>query len=366
MRTAGVFDLPVIVVEDDPFTRLIPIVLDPNSSYERRLAFADFMAHDEPDFDGWVKRVRTAASRIYPAEVRLVTTQAEMRAQLPDAQGLVVESFQVGPDEIATAKLLKVVQKFGAILRNIDTEACAKAGIKVLTLRRRANISCAEHVFGLMLALSRKLETVSGLVTAERIKAAGFQYRPFDRRHTPGSNHPRVPGTRALNGATIGIIGLGEIGREIALRAAAFGMRVLYYQRGRLPAAEERALTATYTQPATLLAESDWIVPQVPTVPSTRNLIGRDELALLKPGACLVNVSNAPVINREALLESLREGRLGGVALDVHYQEPVAEDDELLHLDNVILTPRMAGSPRSNGLKDFEELITGLARELVA
>ena len=143
-------------------------------------------------------------------------------------------------------------------------------------------------------------------------------------------------------------------------------MRVLYYQRSRLPAAEERALTATYTQPAALLAESDWIVPQVPTEAVTRNLIGRDELALVKPGACLVNVSNAPVINREALLEALQAGRLGGVALDVHYQEPVAEDDELLRFENVILTPRMAGSPRFNGLNDFEELITGLVRELTA
>ncbi len=359
-------DRPVIVVEDDPFTRLIPIVLDPESSAERQAAFADFMRHDEPDFDGWVKRVRTAASGVYPAEVRLVTSEIEMRAALSNCHALVIESFHVDRGDVTAAKRLRVVQKFGTITRNIDTEACAKAGIKVRTLRRRANISCAEHAFGLMLALSRKLETTSGLVTAERIKAAGFQYRPFDRRHTPGSNHPRIPGTRALNGATIGIIGLGEIGREIALRAAAFGMHVLYYQRGRLPEAEERALTATYVQPTTLLAESDWIVPQVPTGPVTRNLLGRDELALLKPGGCLVNVSNAPVINRDALLEALRAGRLGGVALDVHHQEPLPEDDELLRFDNVILTPRMAGSPRHNGLNDFEELITGLARELAA
>ena len=78
----------------------------------------------------------------------------------------------------------------------------------------------------------------------------------------------------------------------------------------------------------------------------------------------LVNVANAAIINRDALIESLRAGRLGGVALDVHYQEPVPDDDELLKFDNVILTPRMAGSPRHNGLNDFEQLITGLARAL--
>jgi len=234
----------------------------------------------------------------------------------------------------------------------------------VLTLRRRANISCAEHAFALMLALARKLDTLNGLVSVERIEAARGAFRPFDRRHTPGGNYARVGGTRALSGATIGIIGLGEIGREIAIRAQAFGMRVLYHQRTRAPESEEQELKARHVPLPTLLAESDWIVPQLPTLPSTRDLLGRAELAQIKPSACIVNVANAPIINRDALIETLRAGRLGGLALDVHYQEPVADDDELLSFDNVILTPRMAGSPRFNGLSDFEQLITGLAREV--
>ncbi len=356
---------PIIVVEDDPFTRLIPIVLDPNSPDAHQAAFADFMAHDEPDFGGWIERVRDRSPGLYPAEVRMVASQEEMRAALRDACALVVESLNVGPDDLAAAPALKAVQKFGTGLRNIDTAACAANGVKVLTIRRRANISCAEHAFALMLMLARKLETVSGLVTPARAKSTGHELRPFGRPYTPGGNYPRVGGTRALNGATIGIIGLGEIGREIALRASAFGMRVLYHQRTRAPEAEERDLKATHASLATLLAESDWIMPQLPTLPSTRDLLGRAELARIKPGACIVNVANAPIINREALLGALRAGRLGGVALDVHYQEPVADDDELLSFDNVIMTPRMAGSPRHNGLNDFEELITGLARELV-
>jgi phosphoglycerate dehydrogenase-like enzyme len=359
-----VADAPIIVVEDDPFTRLIPIVLDPSSSEERRAAFADFMAHDEPDFDGWVERVRASAAGLHPAEVRMIASQDEMRVVLPEAWALVVESLHVEQVDLAVAPRLKAVQKFGTGLRNIDTAACAAKGVKVLTIRRRANISCAEHAFALMLMLARKLQTVSGLVTAERAEAAGRPLRSFDRRHTAGGNYPRVGGTRVLNGATIGIIGLGEIGREIALRAAAFGMRVLYYQRTRVPVTEERELKATHVQPAELLAESDWIVPQVPTGPVTRNLIGRDELALIKPGACIVNVANAPIINREAVIEALKSGRLGGFALDVQYQEPLPDDDELLRLPNVILTPRMAGSPRHNALRDLEEVITSLAQEL--
>jgi phosphoglycerate dehydrogenase-like enzyme len=356
---------PVIVVEDDPFTRLIPLVLDPAASEERRAAFADFMSTDEPDFAGWCERVRQGAANIYPATVRMVTSETEMSEHLPDCSALVVESFRVTRDDLHAAAQLKVVQKFGTGLRNIDVAACVEQGIKVLTLRRRANISCAEHAFGLMLMLARKLDQLDSLVTIERIKSARGIFRPYDRQHTPGGNFARLGGTRALNGATIGIIGLGEIGHEIAVRARAFDMHVLYHQRTRAPEAQERELKARHVPLSTLLAESDWIVPQLPTLPSTRDLLGRAELKQIKPGASIVNVANAAIINRDALIETLRAGRLGGVALDVHYQEPVPDDDELLTFDNVILTPRMAGSPRFNGLNDFEQLITGLARELV-
>jgi phosphoglycerate dehydrogenase-like enzyme len=358
--------LPVIVVEDDPFTRLIQIVLDPETSEERRAAFDDFMSPDEPDFSGWCARVRVGSPGLHPAEVRMVTSEAEMRAQLPEACALVVEAFRVGPDDLAAAPRLKVVQKYGAMLRNIDIAACKARGIKVLPLRRRANISCAEQTFALMLALARKLDKLIGLVTADRITAAGYTLRPFDRRHTPGANYARVAGLRPLHGATIGILGLGEIGREVARRATAFDMRVLYFQRTRLPEAEERELNARYVPLPTLLAESDWIVPQLPRTPSTRGLIGRAELAQVKPGACIVNVADAAIIDRDALIEALRAGRIGGFALDPLYQEPLPADDELLRLDNVILVPHMGGSPRFNGLNDLDELITGLARELAA
>jgi phosphoglycerate dehydrogenase-like enzyme len=356
--------LPVIVVEDDPFTRLIPLVLDPGASGERRAAFADFMSTDEPDFDGWCKRVRQAAASIYPATVRMVSSENEMYGHLPGCSALVVESFRVTRDDLRAGGQLKLVQKFGTGLRNIDVVACAEKNVKVLTLRRRANISCAEHAFGLILMLARKLDEVDGMVTVERIKAARGEYRPFDRNHTAGGNFARFGGTRALNGATIGIIGLGEIGHEIGVRARAFEMNVLYHQRTRAPEAQERELKARHVPLSTLLEKSDWIVPQLPTSPSTRDFLGRAELAQIKPGACIVSVSNAAIINREALIEMLRAGRLGGVALDTHYQEPVHENDELLGFDNVIMTPRMAGSPRHNALNDFEQMITGLAREL--
>jgi phosphoglycerate dehydrogenase-like enzyme len=320
---------PIVVVEDDPWTRLIGIVLDPATSQERRAAFADFMSPDEPDFAGWCEKLRARVGALYPSEVRLTRSPAELRDHLAAARALVVEAFTVGPQELACAPQLEVVHKYGAVLRNIDVAACAAAGVEVLAVRRRANIACAEHAFALMLML------------------AGRMHR-----------------TRGLSGNTIGIIGLGEIGREIALKAAAFGMNVLYFQRTRLAPNEEEALRVAYRPLPDLLAHSDWVVPQLPGDGATRHFLGREQLAQMKAGAGLVNVARAEVVERDALIAALRSGQLGGFALDPLYEEPGRADDELLAFDEVILTPHLAGSPRWNGLRDIEELITGLARVL--
>jgi phosphoglycerate dehydrogenase-like enzyme len=356
----------VLVLEGDPFLRMIGILLDPNTSAERTAAFADFFAHDEPDFAGHCERVRRRVGALFPAEVRIVETQDEMRAALPDARALIVESLRVGPEDIAAGPHLAAVQKFGVILRNIDQQACAARGIKVLTLRRRANCGCAEMAFTLMLILGKKLNRVMGRISVEQLAQAGYPYRPFDRRHTPNSNWARIPGVRMLYGSTIGIVGLGEIGREIALRAAAFGMHTLYYQRRRLLAAEEREVNASYVPLPELLARSDWILPVLPNSPAARGLIGSDEFARIKPGAILINVSTADAVDRVALIEALRSGRLGGFALDPLYQAPGRKDDELLSFPNVVLSPHLAGSPRFNALDDMAELCEGLARALSA
>ena len=356
----------VIVVEDDPFTRMIQVVLDPSTTAERRAAFADFFAHDEPDFEGWCERVRRSVPGLYPAAVRLVSTQDELRASLPGARALVVESFQVGRAEIDAADKLVVVQKYGMVTRNIDAAACAARNIRIATLRRRANIACAEHTLALMLALAKKLHRIQGLISIEQLEAAGYAPKMFDRRHTASSNWARIGGLKMLFESTLGIVGLGEIGLEVALRAAAFGMRVLYYQRHRLAESEEQRLHAEYVPLDRLLAQSDWVAIQLPGGPATRNLIDRARFAQMKRGACLINVSRADVVDRDALIAALATGHLGGFALDPLYEEPGRPDDELLGFDNVILTPHIAAQPRFNALDDIEELIVGLARTLAS
>jgi phosphoglycerate dehydrogenase-like enzyme len=352
---------PILIVEDDVWTRLIGVVLDPTTSPERWSAFADFMSPDLPDFHAWCDEVKTAAKSLYPSDVRLVKSQDELRSNLEAAEAIVTESFKIGPAELALAPNLKAVHKYGAILRNIDITACAARGIRVLAVRRRANISCAEHAFALMLMLARRMADLNGLISIEQILVDGRSYKPFDTRHTPGANWGRFSGMRSLNGGTLGIIGLGEIGREIAVRAAAFGMTTHYFQRTKLSQDDERDLNVSYRPLDRLLADSDWIIPQLPLDASTVGLINREQLNVVKPGACIVNVSRAELIDRDALLDALRSGHLGGFALDPLYEEPGRPDDELLSFDNVVLTPHMAGSPRFNGLQDIEDVIVGLA-----
>ena len=353
---------PVLVIEDDRFLRVVEVVLDPKASAERCAAYTDFFAHDELDFDGWCAKLRQRVPKLYPAEVRMVEDQDALRENLADANALIVESLTVGADEIAAAPRLKAVQKYGVDLRRIDSATCAAKGVAVLTLRRRANIACAELALTLMLMLSRRVNELQGRISAEALAAFGHAYKPFDRRHTPNSNWGRVPGLKILYGTTVGIIGLGEIGREFAMRAAAFGMRILYTQRQQAPAAIEQQYHATYRPMADLLAESDWVVPFVPSVPATQNLIGSAELARMRPGARLINISRANVVDRAALIEVLRSGHLGGFALDPLYETPGRDDDELLQFPNVIMTPHIAAQPRFNALDDLEEMIIGLAR----
>lgn len=354
----------ILVVEDDPFLRMVGVLLDPNTSAERVAAFADFFSHDEPDFAGYCVSVRVRAGSLFPAEVRIVRTQEEMHEALPRARGLIVETLSVGKAEISAGANLEVVQKFGAQTRNIDREACAASGIQLLTLRRKVNCVCAEMAFTLILIMAKKLNQVMNRVTVERLAAVGYPYRPFDRRHTPNSNWGRIPGVKALHRSTIGIVGLGEIGREVAMRAAAFEMRVVYHQRHRLTPTEEAELSATYLPLHELLGQSDWTVPILPRVPGTRDLIGAKEFDSMKPGAVLVNIAAAEIVNRNALISALKSGRLGGFALDPPYEAPAREDDELLAFPNVVISPHLAGSPRTNMLEDLAELCETLAKAL--
>ena len=350
-----------MVVEDDPFLRVLQVILDPDTPARRKEAFAHFFASDLEDFPAWCQDLRGRLPQLYPARVQLVRNATEFAAHLPGAEIVVVESFTLGAREIANAgPSLKFVQKYGTLVRNIDFKACADQGIALLTLRRRANIATAEHAVALMLALARKLVETANVLTVEQVRRAGYEPTQYDVVHTPNGNWARVKGLQTLFGLQLGIVGMGEIGRELASRAAAFGMRLVYTQRTQLTTADEERYQVKYCSLDELLAGSDFISVHLPGGDGTRGLIGKRELQGVKPGASLINVSQPQIIDAEALNEVLTTGRLGGFAMDLPYEEPGRPDDPLLKLPNVIVTPHLGGSPRFNASGDFEEMLLHL------
>ena len=355
-----------LVVENDTFLRLINVVLDPTASEERIDAFAHFCLHDLADFRGWCDKIRTQAANLFPSEVCLVDNQEELLANLPGASVAVVEELNFQAKEVAAAgNTLKFVQKYGFTIRNIDEAACDGAGVKVLTIRRRANISTAEQALMLMLALARQVTQNANLISVEQLKAAGYQPTTYNRRHTPNGNWARIPGMVTLYQRQLGIIGLGEIGRELALRTIALGMRIGYHQRTRLPLEVEQQYQATYLSLDELLATSDFVSLHLPRSPATVDYIGEPQLTAIKPGAFLINVSQPNLVERHALQRALESKRLAGFGLDTFYEEPGDANDPLIKFPNVIVTPHMGGSPRWNSLDDIEEVIVNLGRLLV-
>jgi phosphoglycerate dehydrogenase-like enzyme len=353
-----------ILVESDHFLKIIPVMLDPRTSDEHVRAVADFFAHDVPDFLQWCEGLRAEIPGLYPAEVEFADDQEDFDAKIENADAVIVESLRVSRTALAHAKRLRAVQRYGAALTGIDVEACKERRIAVFPLRRIVNVAVAEQVFALLIALSKRIVEFNHVVTAEQLRAAGYPVRPYDRRHVGGSNYGRIPGLRTLHGSTLGIVGLGEVGREVAVRANAFEMSILYHQRTRLAPADEMALGARHVSLHELMASSDYIVVQLPLNESTRSIIDRKALAVVKPGAILVNAARAHLVDRDALVDALKSGRLAGLGMDIGYAEPADPGDPLLKFDkgNVILQPHLAIAHRENGLNDMRQLCLNLWR----
>lgn len=356
--------MPNIVVQDDKILRFLEVILDPGVSAERLDAFRDYLSFDVPDPDAWFDEQRRFAAAIYPSTVVMAEGEADMHAALSDADAVVSESFTIGADDLAAAPNLKLVQKFGIDARNIDLDACAAAGVPVRILRRRVNGTVAEHAILLMMAVGRKLVETDGALDFASLQALGYKPAKFHPDHVAGANWARVGGLKSLQGATLGALGLGEVGREVATRAKAMGMEILYYQRTRLPADIEAEAGARYVSYEELLQASDFISVHLPLNASTEGMIDAASFARMKPGAIIANISRAQIIDRGDLIAALDSGHLGGAGLDVHYAEPGDRDEPLKNYRNVVLSPHVAVAHRSHNMADTAELIANLAEVL--
>jgi len=235
----------------------------------------------------------------------------------------------------------KIIARYGIGVDNVDLIAATRAGIVVTNVPDYCIDEVSDHALALLLALARRIVPADGAVKAGAWDVVAHA------------------GIRRLHGQTLGLVGFGKIAIAVAAKAQAFGLRVLACD----PFVGSEAMARHGVQAVDfdrLLAESDAVSIHVPLSPETRNLIGARELARMKPSAFLINTSRGGIVDEQALAAALKEGRLGGAALDVLGVEPPPPDHPLRKLPNVILTPHLAFYSRESVV----ELQTKAAEEV--
>ena len=245
--------------------------------------------------------------------VQLTSSANGLKEVLSEARGLLLRSAtKVTEELLQEAPELRVVGRAGVGVDNIDIEACTRRGVAVFNAPSGNTVSAAELAFALMLASVRRVPQ------ADRSLRAGEWARS------------RFKGNE-LRGKTLGLIGAGRIGGEVARRARAFGMNVLVYDPF-LTQARVDEMSAEAAELEELLGRADVVTLHVPLTESTRDLLNADRLKLMKPSAHLVNTSRGGVVDEEALAEALHAGELAGAALDVYSVEPLDRELSLIHI----------------------------------
>jgi phosphoglycerate dehydrogenase-like enzyme len=299
----------------------------------------------------------------------------ELLRLLPEAEFLISErSGRVDAGMIDAGGKLRLIQRLGSMTYDIDLEAAHAAGIPVSAWPVRVCVMVAEHMILQMLSLAKRLNEVSAIV-----QAAGDWGQPSRRtdEDTFAYDWSLRSGIVPILGQTVGILGFGEIGIELARRLAGFGpSRILYHKRSRLTQEAERELGLAYAPFDQVVSESDTLCDLLPYFPETDTLIDAGVLARMKRGAYLISCGSGSVIDEWALAESLRRGHLAGAALDTFEWEPIRPDNPLLPLardpaGNVVLTPHTAaggsadaGSDQTRRL-DYENILRILRGETV-
>jgi len=244
------------------------------------------------------------------------------------------------------APKLRLVQLFSAGYNHVDLDAARRAGVLVSNNGGANSRAVAEQTIMLMLAVYRRLPW-------QHANTAGGRWR---------GNQP-VPTFYEIQGKTLGIVGLGTIGKRVARIAnGGFDMQVQYSDIVRLAEHEEDALHVRYRLLPELLSTSDIVTLHVPLTRLTRNMISTRELGWMQPHAVLINCSRGPVIDFPALHEALSSGKIAGAGLDVFPAEPPSPSEPVLSLDNVVLTPHLAGASRETRVKQTRNAFDNVLR----
>jgi phosphoglycerate dehydrogenase-like enzyme len=267
-----------------------------------------------------------------------------LRASLHEADYLISERVGVvGAELIAGAVHLKLILRLGSMTHDIDIEAARSAGVIVCRYPDAGTIAVAEHCILQMLALGKKLREVERVALEANPKWG--EPKPTDEDTFFYNWSGREGIDRVLN-RTVGILGMGEIGAELARRLSTWGCVTLYNKRRRLPERVERELNMSFADLNTLLTQSDYLICLLPYLPETVNYLNAERIARLKPGAMVMSCGSGGTFDEAALTTALLEGRIGGVAVDSYGWEPLRADNPLLALAragaNVLLTPHTA------------------------
>ena len=299
---------------------------------------------------------RAAAPDLLEVTMLRAPDRETLRRHLADAVYWISERVgAIDAGLIHCAPHLQLVQRLGSLWFDIDLQAAQRAGVAVCYWPQPGVIRVAEHVVLQMLALAKKLREA---------EAVALQASPLygeSRRTDEDTFAYNWSGLHEVGGlwnTTIGILGFGEIGAELARRLQGWDCRLLYTKRRRLPQETEDALSIAYADPEALAAQSNVLVNLLPYLPETDHVLNATFFARMRAGAALVSCGSGSVIDEQALAEALRSGHLSGAALDTFEWEPLRADNPLLPLAragyNVLLTPHIAAgaSARDPGRHD--------------
>jgi phosphoglycerate dehydrogenase-like enzyme len=284
--------------------------------------------------DTFHPQIKSAIEAAIPSDwtVRFVeeNSLAARATLIRDADIVFVMAAPMPKELLAEAQRLRFIQKLGAGLDRIDLDFCRERGIGVARLHAGNSIPVAEHTILLMLATYRQLPQL-------------------DRRTRTGAwSKEEARGThRSLQHKTVGLVGFGAIGKEVAKRLRAFGVKILYYDPIRAPADVEQNLGVTFSDIDALVREADIVSLHLPLLPQTTNIIDAKRIAAMKPNAVLINCARGGLVDETALAEALKAGRLLGAGIDAFSQEPPI-GNPLLDLDNTVVTPHLAGATLDN------------------
>ncbi|MDX3808129.1 2-hydroxyacid dehydrogenase [Bosea thiooxidans] len=254
-----------------------------------------------------------------------------MKEIIADADYAISGQVGVSADVLRAAKKLKLLHKWGVGYDNIDIATAKELGIRVARTTGSNAVPVAEFALGLMLSSLRFI---------------AYGHQELKKGHWATG---KLPGdTYMLSGKTIGIVGFGAIGQNVAKLLKGFGCRILYSKRTPLSQVEEEALGVRHASMAQILAEADVVSLHCPLTPETTNLIDAAALKAMKKTAVLINVARGGVVNETDLVEALRAREIAGAAMDVYSVEPLPPESALLTLDNLVVTPHLAAMAADN------------------